>query len=335
MSGEDFSSYEVEYRTLLDPAAPLDSRIRELYRLKSALLRTPAGVHLLAAAVDTTDSVLLQHEFVYNLGQSGLPAAAPALLRILQAPGRYDPVTRHEAAEALGAIDDPPAAVRETLERYATAAVEPLAAVRESCELALRRLQLPPHRRTPAPGCPFVSRDPAPAFPTDSTQSAEGEGEGEIPREGDVAALQRILCDDSGATSLWRRYEAMFTLRNIGTKEAVEALAVALRCDTASALFRHEVAFVLGQLEHRASIAALCDALKDEEEAPMVRHEAAEALGAVADPALLDLLEAYAKHKEPLVRDSCVVALEMYRYWSNFAKKTQEEEPNTAITVNP
>ncbi|ORC92869.1 uncharacterized protein TM35_000021950 [Trypanosoma theileri] len=332
--GEDFTSYEATYHTLLDPAAPLDSRFRELYRVKSDLLHTPAGAHLIAAAVDTTDSVLLQHELVYNLGQSGVPAAVPPLVRILREKEKYNLVTRHEAAEALGALGEVPAEALEALAQHASPETEPSAGVRESCELALRRLQLPKHRRVPPPGCPFVSLDPAPAFAADGKEEEEEEGEeGEVPREGDVPALQRILCDDSGATSLWRRYKAMFTLRNIGTKEAVEALSVALRSDTASALFRHEVAFVLGQLEHRASIDALCAALKDEEEAPMVRHEAAEALGAMADPALLPILESYAKHEEPLVRDSCVVALEMHRYWSNFTKKPQQEESNTNTTT--
>ncbi|KEG07966.1 deoxyhypusine monooxygenase [Trypanosoma grayi] len=57
----------------------------------------------------------------------------------------------------------------------------------------------------------------------------------------------------------------------------------------------------------------------------MVRHEAAEALGAIADPTTLRTLEVYAKHEEPIVRDSCVVALEMHKYWSQFSKHADGE----------
>lgn len=127
-----------------------------------------------------------------------------------------------------------------------------------------------------------------------------------------------MLLDTTGQTSLFTRYMAMFSLRNLGTPEAVAALTRALREDNVSALFRHEVAFVLGQLEAPSSQVALVAALRDEEEAPMVRHEAAEALGAIADPKTLSVLEEYAQHDEPLVRDSCVVALEMHKYWAQF-----------------
>ncbi|RNF18275.1 putative deoxyhypusine hydroxylase [Trypanosoma conorhini] len=308
---QDFAAYEADYRRLLDPAEPLDSRIRELYRLKQSILKTPAGVHVLARAVDTTDSVLLQHELAYNLGQSGLEVACPALERIIHAADVYDAVTRHEAIESLGAIAA--SSSKPILERYVDPAHEPNPAVRESCELALGRIRTREARGDAAlqlpPNCPYVSVDPAPAF-------CEANTDGPVPST--VEELERLLCDTTGATSLWRRYQAMFSLRNIGTKAAVMALARALREDTASALLRHEVAFVLGQLEHPASQTALVAALKDEQEAPMVRHEAAEALGAIADPAALDTLAHYAAHPEPIVRDSCVVALEMHKYWSQF-----------------
>ena len=110
----------------------------------------------------------------------------------------------------------------------------------------------------------------------------------------------------------------MFQLRNIGTEEAVLALSAALRDDQTSCLFRHEVAFVLGQLEHPASSPALSAALKDVAEHPMVRHEAAEALGALAEKDTLGLLEQFCSDSQAIVRDSCVVAIEMHKYWSAF-----------------
>jgi deoxyhypusine monooxygenase len=43
----------------------------------------------------------------------------------------------------------------------------------------------------------------------------------------------------------------------------------------------------------------------------MVRHEAAEALGAIADDACIQLLQQYSTCEEPIVSDSCIVALDM------------------------
>lgn len=68
-----------------------------------------------------------------------------------------------------------------------------------------------------------------------------------------MAALKSKLLDTS--LSLFERYRAMFTLRNIGTEDAVLALADGLK--DSSALFRHEIAYVFGQLQHPASIPAL------------------------------------------------------------------------------
>nr|CCC92681.1 conserved hypothetical protein [Trypanosoma congolense IL3000] len=308
---QGLSEFEREYSKLLDPSEPLFIRTRELYRLKESILKTPVGVHLLVKAVDTTDSVLLQHELVYNLGQSGMKEACKPLEQFASDASKYDTVTRHEAVEALGAIGD--SSCVPLLQRLMDPKNEPEAAVRESCELALKRIEmlkeLGEDALRPQSKCPFVSIDPAPAF---SAVNANGR----VPHT--VEELEALLCDTTGATSLWLRYQAMFTLRDIGTAEAVAALSRALRTDNTSALFRHEVAFVLGQMEHPASQSALLDALRDEHEAPMVRHEAAEALGAIADPATLPTLERYTDHEEAIVRDSCVVALEMHKYWSQF-----------------
>ena len=51
--------------------------------------------------------------------------------------------------------------------------------------------------------------------------------------------------------------------------------------------------------------------LEDEKENVMVRHEAAEALGAIADKGCISLLQAYSKDVQPVVADSCKVALDM------------------------
>jgi deoxyhypusine monooxygenase len=74
------------------------------------------------------------------------------------------------------------------------------------------------------------------------------------------------------------------------------------------------VAYVFGQLQHPASVPALTEALMDDKEQGMVRHEAAEALGSIATPEVLEILSKYKEDNERVVRESCVVALDMYEY---------------------
>lgn len=292
---------------LLDRTAALDARIRALYRLKENG-KTVENLRVLLAAVDTTDSVLLQHELIYNVGQFGFSEALPELTRIAD-DASYDVVTRHEALESLGAIGDPAAV--GILTRYAEECKD-CAPLQESAVLALQRLQTKEREGAdalrPPPGCHFVSVDPSPAFASSPSSSSSAT----------LAELEALLLNTSGSTSLWDRYRAMFSLRNIGTPEAVAVLCRGLREDASSCLFRHEVAFVLGQLEHPASESALVASLMDENEHPMVRHEAAEALGAIAEKESWSVLERYSTHREGIVKDSCVVALDMHKYWSRF-----------------
>ena len=81
-----------------------------------------------------------------------------------------------------------------------------------------------------------------------------------------------------------------------------------------TALFRHEIAFVLGQLQEEVSVPYLKESLVDESENEMVRHECAEALGAIASPDCLDILNKYLKDEKRVVRESCVIALDMCEY---------------------
>lgn len=74
------------------------------------------------------------------------------------------------------------------------------------------------------------------------------------------------------------------------------------------------VAYVFGQLQHPASVPALTETLQDKNEQYMVRHEAAEALGSIATPEVLETLKTFKEDNERVVRESCVVALDMYEY---------------------
>lgn len=104
----------------------------------------------------------------------------------------------------------------------------------------------------------------------------------------------------------------MFSLRNLQTDDSVLALSEGLRCK--SALFRHEIAFVLGQLQKPISIPFLAANLKDHMENEMVRHECAEALGAIATDDCISLLNEYLTDDKRVVKESCVIALDMCEY---------------------
>lgn len=292
---------------VLNPDAPLDSRIRALYVLKPH--RTAETVAVLHQAIRLTTSVLFQHEIIYNIGQFGFASSFPTLIGVIH-DHTFDVVSRHEAIEAIGAICDLSDASREAsevLRSVADDASEP-APIRESCELALQRMELASKvggkAKLQSAAHEFTSVDPAPAFET--TDKA--------PQS--VEALEGVLSNAS--LPLFQRYRAMFSLRDMNTPESVQALCRWLRQDKSSCLFRHEIAFVLGQLEKDASVDALTASLQDEGEHEMVRHESAEALGAIANPATWAVLQQYAVHKSQLVADSCAVALEMHAYWSKF-----------------
>lgn len=133
-----------------------------------------------------------------------------------------------------------------------------------------------------------------------------------------VEKLGITLMDTS--KPLFLRYRAMFALRDLASPPdlptAVPAvLALAEGFKDSSELFRHEIAFVFGQLSHPASIPSLTKALSDVKEASMVRHEAAEALGSLGDEeGVEDTLKKFLDDPEKVVRDSCIVALDMAEY---------------------
>jgi deoxyhypusine monooxygenase len=176
---------------------------------------------------------------------------------------------------------------------------DPAQEVRETCELALQRILNLKHDATnddlTAPGIsPFKSVDPA--APATSCSS--------------VNQLRELLLDEE--KGMYERYAALFALRNDGGNEAVAAIIDSL--GSKSALLKHEVAYVLGQLQNKAASAALSNILRDVNEHPMVRHEAAEALGSIADNQSVALLEEFTADPEPLVSQSCQVALSMLEF---------------------
>lgn len=71
---------------------------------------------------------------------------------------------------------------------------------------------------------------------------------------------------------------------------------------------------MLGQIQSDACVAQLSTNLMDVEESPMVRHECAEALGSIATEEATSVLQGYLKDSERVVRESCIVALDMSEY---------------------
>ena len=67
-------------------------------------------------------------------------------------------------------------------------------------------------------------------------------------------------------------------------------------------------------MQHEASVAQLSHNLRDPHESAMVRHECAEALGSIATDECTEVLEEYLQDSERVVKESCIVALDMSEY---------------------
>ncbi|KYQ59443.1 Deoxyhypusine hydroxylase [Trachymyrmex zeteki] len=271
---------------LNDSARPLKERFRALFTLKN--IGGAMAIDQIHACFKDP-SALLKHELAYCLGQMRDPTAISILTSVLEDLSQ-EPMVRHEAGEALGAIGE--SSVIPLLEKYCK---DPIPEVAETCELALNRLRWLESNSNAKDlqKNPYLTIDPAP--PAEIT---------------DVKVLRDILLDES--KSLFDRYRAMFSLRNLNTRESILALAEGLK--TGSALFKHEVAFVLGQLQDEASIPGLQASLEDTKENEMVRHECAEALGSIATPECYEILNRYLNDSKRVVHESCVIALDMCDY---------------------
>ncbi|XP_075706512.1 deoxyhypusine hydroxylase isoform X2 [Rhinoderma darwinii] len=237
-------------RMLLDTSLPLPARFRALFTLRN--LGGPEAVGWIGRGF-VDESALLKHELAYCLGQMRDRCALPVLSAVLRDRSQ-EPMVRHEAGEALGAIGDPE--VLELLKEYSQDSVIEVA---ETCQLAIHRIEWLQRNPDTQDDNPFLSVDPAPPA-----------------EDRDIAALRGLQCGGS--------------------------------------LFRHEIGYVLGQMQHEAAVPGLAAALDRLEESPMVRHECAEALGSIAQEDCLIALKTHVGDLEQVVRESCEVALDMYKY---------------------
>jgi len=269
---------------------PLKERFRALFTLKS--IGGLAALKEMARAFEDP-SALLKHEVAYCIGQMRMPEAIQILEEVL-ADDKVEPIVRHEAGEALGAIGK-----EDSLPVLRKHVSDPVEAVADTCKLAVARIEWLngtgfKEENEKLSENPYQSVDPAPPS-----------------LELDTEKLEQILMDED--LDLFARYRAMFSLRNKGDEESIKALTKGFH--SKNALFRHEIAYVLGQISSEIAEDALTETLRDEAENEMVRHEAAEALGSIGTNSINGELEKYLGKEVPaVVRESCVVALDIIDY---------------------
>eukprot|EP00118_Oscarella_pearsei_P013952 m.115979 g.115979 ORF g.115979 m.115979 type:complete len:296 (+) comp37572_c1_seq22:124-1011(+) len=275
---------------LTDQSQSLPDRFRALFSLRNI-----GGDDAISAISKcfSDPSELFKHECAYCLGQMQDPKANSVLTSILHDTSQ-ETVVRHEAGEALAAIGE--LSMLSVLENHL---LDPVVEVAETCQVGVEKLKWlnsAEYKEEVASLSlnPFKSVDPAPSG-----------------KDAATSVLEDRLLDEG--LSLFRRYRALFTLRNSQTKERVISLSKGLR-DKSSALFRHEIAYVLGQLQHPAAVPYLQEGLENLSEHPMVRHECAEALGSIASEECLVILRRHLSDETRIVKESCEVALDMYNH---------------------
>lgn len=127
--------------SLCSEDSPLPVRFRALFSLKhlaclSQDASAEAAMDAIAAAL-ASPSALLKHELAYCLGQTRNLYAVPPLRKCL-ADLTEDPMVRHEAAEALGAIGHD--SNLDFLREYRDRKGENISVI-ETCEIAIGRIE--------------------------------------------------------------------------------------------------------------------------------------------------------------------------------------------------
>ena len=353
--------------TLRDQSLPIQDRFRALFTLRS-LEKNPEAVAALvgalgvagenaiststsreenAAALSQSPSMLhsdalFRHEVAFALGQMRAKEATQTLIAVLKNQNEHG-MTRHECAEALGAIADETSL--EVLRDMREDAKH--REVRETASLALRRVEHvvgnssssgSSNVATTTTGALVGSKKESTAVVVDEEEDGGGYATYSVDpvpamdESVETETLADIILDD--AADIWDRYAAMFALRNRAqktfgltkkTKESEQlvqlcssTLGKTLRSETVqSALLKHEICYVLGQLrddgDNEIARKALFECLEDPNEHAMVRHEAAEAIGSRGGEGAEAILRKYLACEDRVVSESCEVALDMLR----------------------
>lgn len=285
---------------ILSPKVSVSQKTRLLFYLKNS---EDANAAYLLTFFFELDSILLKHEAAYVLGQMQREESIPILEKLLE---NENEIVRHEAGEALGNYLNKNCA--EICAKYLSDENTP---VRETCYLATKKyeefLKNATDTKTDAELknkinlkqskiSTFDSYDPA--FPYNKETLEE------------LAAIYL-----NPKECLYKRYKAMFSLRDMKTKEAVDVLGQGFGDD--SDLYKHEIAFVFGQMRMKESVKYLIKTLDDKTQHGMVRHECAEALGAIGTKDAFEALQKHINDDVDVVRESVEVALDIHEYENN------------------
>ena len=292
MSAYNGPNLETLKRCLLDHSQPIGKRTTAAFYLRTHN-SVDAALIISEALLLKNDSSLMRHELAYILGQMQFEESCNILSEILS-DENDDCLVRHEAAEALGAIGYINSI--EVLTKFSTHSAPEIS---ETCKIAIDLINWKHSEagKEFEKSRYFLSEDPAP--PIDAN----------LP----VELLEEKLLNNN--LSLFERYRAMFSLRNMNSDASSLALCSGFK--DSSALFRHEIAYVLGQMKRKVTVSSLSKVLMDVAEHRMVRHEAAEALGAIGGNDVENLLNLYKDDEEIVVKESCDVALDTIEYWES------------------
>ncbi|CAI9764535.1 unnamed protein product [Fraxinus pennsylvanica] len=283
---------------LLDENRPISERFRA-FGLSISGSHPPALNSIIKAMRD--DSTLLASEAAYKLGRMNIPDAIPALEAVVEDLSLH-PIVRLKAAESLGAFGlETSVPVLETSFQS-----DPSQEVRDTCLLALTRIR-ELKKATPDKLIYFGGREPAPPV--------------FLP----IPELREVLLNEDN--SLYERCSALFGLRLLcisrtgDTEDAFSAIIESL--DAESPILRHHIAYCLVQLGGEKAFHALSQVLQNASEHPMVRIKAVEALNSSADVEglgsttyceCIELLKEFSKDPDPIVSQSCEVALRRLDY---------------------
>lgn len=145
-----------------------------------------------------------------------------------------------------------------------------------------------------------------------------------------VEGVGAVLNDAS--KTLAERFRALFTLRGIGTPEAIDQICA---CFTdPSALLKHELAYCLGQVQKTRALPTLVRVLEDTEEDPMVRHEAGEAMAAIGDSSICEVLMKFVNDQALEVAETCQLSLAKLN-WLNDRDGGLFKDNNPYQSVDP
>lgn len=192
---------------------------------------------------------MLLHEMCYVLGQMDKSPAhvqkIQAFLETVIAEGAgYEDIVVHEAVEALGNLSQDE--TLKLIQRFEDPSTT-CAMVYETCFLAKELIKWNKEtdhgatERVDLKKLAFKTNDPAPPFNVYNNPD---------PNHVDPSYLMTMLINKQEGRdyNLFDRYRALFTLRELNSKESVLAICQSLlpeNMDTCGALLKHEVAYVL------------------------------------------------------------------------------------------